>query len=121
MTEAIHIAKLREAAEREQFEAFMARNKARLLDFAKRYISELVPEHREQFLAVALEQAWEKRGELKARNNQDAEPTVRILGWWEDYCLRPAALSRATWTLRTGWNGSERQTVTGRQLGRRSR
>lgn len=118
-TEAEHVAALREATERQQFESFMRRHTAQLLDFAKRYVGALIPEHREAFLAFALEQAWEKRGELKARNNEDAEPAVRVLGWWEDHCLRPAALSRPTWTLRA-WDG-QRETVTGRQLGRRSR
>lgn len=105
--------------EREQFEAFMRRHIAQLQDFAKRYTGRLVPEQREQFLEFALNRAWEQRGELKARSNENAEPTVRILGWWEDQCLRPAALSRATWTLRT-WDG-QRETVPSYRLGKRSR
>lgn len=119
MNEATHVAALRESAERQQFEAFMRRHVAQLQDFAKRYIGALIPEDREQFLAFALEQAWQKRTELKPKKTEYAEDHVDVLRWWEDHCLRPAALSRETWTLRTGWNGSERQVVSGRQLGRR--
>ena len=104
----------KESVEREQFEAFMQRHVAQLNDFAKRYTGRLIPEHREAFLSFALDQAWEQRDELFQRD----EDSVQLLRWWDDYCLRPAATSRESWTLRTGWNGSERTTVTGRQLGR---
>ena len=116
MTEAVHVAALREAAERKQFDAFMERNVARLQTFAQPYIGRLVPEQREVFLKVALERAWEKRGELKPRKTAFAEEHVDILHWWEDSCLKPAALSRQQWTLRK-WNG-ERETVRGTRLGR---
>lgn len=116
MTEAAHVAALREAAERKQFEEFMARNIARLQTFAQPYIGRLVPEQREMFLKVALECAWSYRAELKPRKTAFAEEHIDILHWWEERCLKPAAHSRASWTLRT-WDG-QRETVRGNRLGR---
>lgn len=108
-----------ELEERTQFDAFMARNVARLQDAAKRYVGRLVPEQNEQFLAFALAKAWETREHLKPRKSSYAEVHVDILYWWNEFCLRPAALSRTEWTLRT-WDGG-RETVSGRRLGGRSR
>lgn len=104
-----------EAEERAQFDTFMERNVARLLDFAQPYIGRLVPEQREEFLQVALERAWDKRAELKPKKTAFAEEHIDILRWWGD-CLRPAALSRTEWTLRT-WDG-RREKVKGSRLGR---
>jgi len=105
-----------EADERKQFEEFMERNVARLQTFAQPYIGRLVPSQRELFLQVALECAWEHRAELKPRKTPFAEEHIDILHWWEERCLKPAAHSRASWTLRK-WNG-ERETVRGTRLGR---
>lgn len=116
MTEAQHVANLREQAERKQFEAFMARNIARLQTFAQPYIGRLEPSDLHQFLAFALERAWETRAELKPRRTAFAEEHVDILHWWEDNCLKPAAQSRREWVLRT-WDG-QRERVKGRDLGR---
>ncbi|HEX7041415.1 MAG TPA: hypothetical protein VF202_14960 [Trueperaceae bacterium] len=116
MTEAVHVAKLREQAERQQFEAFMKRHTAKLLDFAKPYIGRLIPEQREEFLTVALERAWESRHELKPKKTAFGTEQVELLRWWEDYCLKPAARSRKVWTLRT-WD-RQREFVKGTKLGR---
>jgi hypothetical protein len=116
MTEAAHVAALREAAERKQFEAFMERNVARLQTFAQPYIGRLVPSQRHEFLKLALELAWTHRAELKAKKTAFAEEHIDILHWWERYCLQPTARSKPCWTLRK-WNG-ELETVKGTQLGR---
>jgi hypothetical protein len=116
MTEAAHVAALREAAERKQFEAFMERNVARLQTFAQPYIGRLVPEQRHEFLKLALELAWTHRSELRAKKTAFAEEHIDILHWWEERCLKPAAHSQKTWTLRT-WDG-QRETVRGNRLGR---
>lgn len=116
MTEATHVAKLREDAERQQFDAFMERNVARLTTHAQPYIGALVPSQREYFLRFALVKAWEHRGELKAKKTAFAEENIDILSWWEEHCLKPAARSRTTWTLRT-WD-RQTETVRGRDLGR---
>jgi hypothetical protein len=107
-----------EDVEKKVFEEFMTRHAAQLLSHAKPYIDRLVPEQREEFLAFALNQAWEKREQLKPRKNQYGAVTLGILRWWEDNCLRPAALSRKTWTLRTF--DRRREFVPGHKLGKRN-
>lgn len=102
--------------EREQFDEFMVRNQARLLDFAKPYIGSLVLDQREEFLKFALERAWETRAQLKPRKSAFAEANIDILRWWEDNCLIPAARSRDQWLLRT-WD-RRTEIVSGRRLGR---
>jgi hypothetical protein len=102
---------MNQTQERAVFEMFMERRMAQLQDAAKRYTGRLIPEHRDAFLTFALNQAWERRAELKP-GTEDAG----VLQWWEECCLRPAALSRATWTLRT-WD-RQLETVRGRHLHR---
>lgn len=100
----------------EQFDQFMRRHSASLLDFAKPYIGRLGPVQREEFLEVALTQAWEKRAELKVKKTGYAESTVNVLRWWEDFCLKPAALSKKEWRLRT-WD-RQIEIVPGNRLGK---
>ncbi|MGH8236051.1 MAG: hypothetical protein ACREXP_03390 [Steroidobacteraceae bacterium] len=118
MTEATHVANLREQAERQQFDTFMQRNIARLTTHAQPYIGRMVPSQRHDFLKFALEQAWATRAELKPRKTAFAEEHIDILHWWEERCLKPAARTRREWTLRT-WDG-QREILRGTALGRSS-
>lgn len=99
---------------RQEFEAFMARHTAQLADVSKRYIGRMSPEDKNSFLSYALERAWAQYDELMAFNQET--DSVQLLRWWEDSCLKSAALSRPSWTLRT-WD-RQRETVPGRRLGR---
>lgn len=103
--------------ERAQFELFMERHVAQLLHHAKPYIGRLVPEEREEFLRFALEQAWEKRAALKPRKTPYGSTRVDLLRWWDDQCLRPAALSKKEWRLRTF--DRQIEIVPGKKLGKR--
>jgi hypothetical protein len=103
--------------EQAQFELFMESRTAQLLDFAKPYIGRLVTSQRDAFLETALNKAWENRAALKPHRNKYGSTTVDVLRWWEDRCLRPTALSRQTWDLRT--YDRQIETVSGRQLGKR--
>lgn len=96
-------------AERDQFDAFMARHVAQLTGFAAPYVGRLPMLEKELFLKRALAAAWDKRDEFVP-----GKENAGLLVWWET-CLRTAALSRGTW--RQVWQDDVR-VVRGADLGR---
>ena len=97
-----------EQAERDAFEEVMAAHVARLMEFAKPYVSRLNGRDREFFLDKALAKAWERRKEFNPHR-------ASLLSWW-DKCLRHAALARPEWVL---YYQHDLKFVSGRDLGKR--
>lgn len=77
--------------DRRNFDEFMARNTARLMDYAKKYVGRLPSLERELFLSRALRAAWDTRMTYSPQRE-----AAGLLLWWET-CLRTAALSRRYW------------------------
>lgn len=99
-----------EQAERDAFEEVMAAHVARLMEFAKPYVSRLCGRDREAFLNDALEKAWGLRKEFNPHKSS-------LLLWWEK-CLQHAALARSEWVL---YYQTDIKFVPGKELGRRRR
>lgn len=85
------VATTQEVRERAEFDEQMSRNVAKLVDFAKPYVSRLTPSDRELFLELALAQAWERRATFAPRK-------ASLLIWWDE-CLRAAANWKPYWNV----------------------
>jgi hypothetical protein len=81
------------AAERTQFDSFMASNTARLLDYARPWLGKMPSVERELLLARALRAAWLRRDKYRP----DAEG-AGVLKWWGE-CLTGALMSRPRWRV----------------------